>query len=187
MKDINIKMTCLFLLTLLAVYQDIKSYKIKNYTIIIGIITGLSINIVEVGFIDTYPFLIGMTLPIIILFPLFLIKALGAGDIKLYSVIGGFYGTYYLVRVLIISFIFAAILSLIYLIKTRSIHKRITYLITYIQKMKEMNKGILSNKKADLKTFKIIPYYQKEKGSMEGIIHFSIAIFFALIVIAIYK
>ena len=179
-------MTCLFLLTLLAVYQDITSYKIKNHTIIIGIITGFAFNIIEVGFIDTYPFLIGMTFPIIILFPLFLIKALGAGDIKLYSVIGGFYGTDYLIKVLIISFIFAAILSLIYLIRTRSIHKRITYLITYIQKMKEMNKGILSNQKAaGLKTLKIIPYYQKEKGSMEGIIHFSIAIFLALIVTTI--
>ncbi len=65
----------------------------------------------------------GTVAPIIILFILFLIKGLGAGDIKLISVVGAFTGMAVL-KIMVYAFISGGILSVIYFIgfRKRKIH-----------------------------------------------------------------
>lgn len=188
MKHITIdtKVACLILLTLLAVYQDLKSYKIKNHTILLGFVLGLLINLIEVGCTGILIYIPGIFIPILILFPLFLFKTLGAGDIKLFSVIGGFYGISYTLKIIIVSFIIAAIMSLIYMIRTKSFLKRFRYFLSYIQKKKQ-NKLLSENftletQDSKPQKIKITPYYQKEKAGREGVIHFSISILLAIII-----
>jgi len=91
-------MACLVCLLLLAVRMDLRSYKISNHLILIGIITGFLFDVYEYGQAGISLWLPGILLPVILLFPLFIIKALGAGDIKLFSVIGSFYGAAYVLK-----------------------------------------------------------------------------------------
>lgn len=172
----------LLILVLLAVYHDIKSYKIKNYIIVIGIITGLAFNIRDLEFTAIYTFLLATILPIIILFPLFLIKVLGAGDIKFFSVIGSYMGVSAVVEIIIISFLIGAIISIIYLICTKSFLKRLNHLKSYISNLIKENKIVLSSGKVTIKDIKISPYYEKDKHGRQGVIHFSVAILFALLI-----
>lgn len=123
-----------------------------------------------------------MILPILILFPLFLLKVLGAGDIKLFSVVGCYLGTSNLMQVMITSFFIGGVLSILYIIRTKSLYKRISHLKAYISKViKEYSESMTADKMS-IKNLKIIPYYQKEEDGTEGVIHFSVAIFLALII-----
>lgn len=167
---------------LLGVFQDIKSFKIRNYTILSGVVTGILFNVMETGLKNLYIFLIALILPILILFPLFLFKVLGAGDIKLFSVVGCYLGISTLIQVMILSFFIGGILSVLYIIRTKSLYKSILRLKSYISKtLKEYRESMVADK-ISTKKLKIIPYYQKEEDGIEGVIHFSVAIFLALII-----
>ena len=174
-------MCCLLILVILAVYHDIKSFTIKNYIIIIGISTGLIFNFIEIGLKGIYPFIIAIFLPIIILFPLFIIKALGAGDIKLFSVIGCYLGISVVSKIFLLSLFIGGFISIIYLIKTKSFSIRFNHLTSYISNLIKDNYYAINTRKIRIKEIKFKPYYEKEKHGREGTIHFSIPILFALI------
>lgn len=175
-------MYCLLLITLLALFYDIKSYTIKNNLIVVGIISGICINFYQVGFKGIYSYIIALLLPTIIFIPLFLLKALGAGDIKLFSVIGCYLGIFAVIKVIIYSFLIGGIISVIYLIKSKSFSKRLNHLQSYISNIKEINQDSLTNNKLKYNNIKVLPYHEKEKHGREGVIHFTIAIFLALLV-----
>lgn len=175
-------MYSLLIFLLLAVYHDLKSYKIKNYLIVIGVLTGLIINLIELGLVANYPFLLATIIPIIILFPLFIIKAMGAGDIKLFSIIGSYLGVYPIIKIIIISFFVGGIMSIIYLIRTKSFIKRFIHMKSYITNLIRDDQFSINSEKTSIKTMKKDPYYQKERDGREGVIHFSLAIFAAFII-----
>lgn len=179
-KHIYFKMNCLIFLLLLAIHMDIVSYKVKNHLILSGVILGLMIQLYEVGWFGIVVWLCGVIAPIILLFPLFLIKGLGAGDIKLFSVIGGFYGVSFVLKSIITAFIVAAIISIIYLIKYNQVFNRLQHLVNYIQTMFKAN-YLLIQGTGKIK-LNIIPYYNVKRDGYNGVIHFSIAIFVAVLV-----
>lgn len=73
MKDIVI---LLFLLLAVAVFTDLRSNKIPNQLIIIGLVFGITTTDQFIESISVFLFII------LIFFPAFKIRALGAGDIK---------------------------------------------------------------------------------------------------------
>ena len=95
----------LYILLLIAVCTDLKKGKIPNYIIIIGITTGIftTDNLTES--------MIQSILITLILFPLFSIKALGAGDIKCIAMTGFYLDTGQFIKSIQICFIIAGIFS----------------------------------------------------------------------------
>lgn len=79
------------LLLLRAIYTDVKRGKIENVLIVGGLFLGVFIVIMTEGFKGAICSLKIMGIVFVILFPLFLIKGLGAGDIKLFCVLAIFY------------------------------------------------------------------------------------------------
>lgn len=69
---------------------DICTGKIKNRLILLGLFLGFLISIYEKGAAAIPLWFLKITFPVILLYLLFRIGALGAGDIKLFSVIAGF-------------------------------------------------------------------------------------------------
>ncbi|MCI5919310.1 MAG: prepilin peptidase [Roseburia sp.] len=70
--------------------MDFKSTRISNRLIVCGYVLGLFIRIMGNGWRGILEFLFYSSIPVILLYLLFLMRALGAGDIKLFSVAGGF-------------------------------------------------------------------------------------------------
>lgn len=202
-------MACLVCLLLLAVILDLRSYKISNHLILIGIVAGILFDIYEYGQAGISLGLPGILLPVILLFPLFLIKALGAGDIKLFSVIGSFYGAAYVIKSIAAAFILGAAMSLIYLIKYKIVFYRFRLLSNYIRTSitnftnhcttmdtsgevtdkgpRELPKDSVrehseENKKGRLPE----PYYDRDRDGSQGVIHFSIAVTGAVLLQIIY-
>ncbi len=74
-----------------AVWMDFKETRIPNTLILFGLISGMLYHLMSdtgQGFLLV---LFGIFLPIIVFFPLFMIGAMGAGDIKLLAVTGSFF------------------------------------------------------------------------------------------------
>lgn len=132
MERISFKAACLIFLILFGVYRDLKSYKISNLLIVIGILIGFAFQICEFGRKGIISGLFGSFLPILLLFILFLFKALGAGDIKLFSVVGSFYGASFVFQTIIIAFLLGGLISIIHLVKSKQVICRLRFLAEYI-------------------------------------------------------
>ena len=85
--------------------------KISNRLIVCGLIWGLVLKIWGNGYVGILYFILNITIPVVLLYLLFQMRALGAGDIKLFSVVGSFITTEQLIKVMLYSFVIAAILG----------------------------------------------------------------------------
>ncbi len=92
--------------------MDLKYARISNRVILAGMGMALVRRLICEGIAGFFTGIFQISFPIILLYPLFLAGALGAGDIKLISLIGGFVNFKELLGCIVISFLFGAVLSL---------------------------------------------------------------------------
>lgn len=95
-----------------AVYTDMTQTRISNRLIIMGLIVGFSLRVITEGSTGIIIFLVNVFIPVIFLFLLFQMRALGAGDIKLFSMLGAFISTEQLIRLMIAAFFVGALLGI---------------------------------------------------------------------------
>ena len=101
--------------------MDFQTGKISNRLIVSGLIWGLAFRLMGDGMAGVLPFLIHISIPVILFILLFQIRAIGAGDIKLFSVAGGFLSIRQLLYLLLTAFVVAAgigVFKLLYQLKT---------------------------------------------------------------------
>lgn len=99
-------------LLLVAVGMDLKTMKISNRLIFFGILVSLIRRFFLEGLVGLFTGIVLISIPIIFLYLLFLAGALGAGDIKLFSLIGGFVHLKELMYCMLFAFLFAGVFSL---------------------------------------------------------------------------
>lgn len=138
------------------------TWRIRNEVILIGLGIAVYYQFMEGSLIL---FVFALILPVILLLPLFLIHAVGAGDIKLFSVLGGIYGCKFVISLMFSALFFGAVLSTIHMIRCGSLKVRMRYLIRYISRL--------------LRTKKYETYYEAGRDGRTPVIHFSTAIFLA--------
>lgn len=127
-----IKYILIILLLTIALYTDTKAYKIKNNVIILFLLLGLIINYAYLGFNGIEVWVIGLIVPFILLFILFMLKMIGAGDIKLISTIGGILGIEFLINASIYIIIIATIIAIIKMIRYKQLRSRLVYFYNYV-------------------------------------------------------
>ncbi len=149
-----------------SVIGDCLEYRIRNPIILVGLLFGLLYQIITFNLYGFQNWLSGCILPILILGILFLVKVLGAGDIKLFSVIGGFYGSHFVLRTIVVSFIIGALLSIIQLIRYGNLVNRLQYLAKFISEC--------------FREKELRSYYEASRDGRSCVIHFSIAIAIAV-------
>lgn len=142
------------------VYMDFKGEKVSNRWIVFGICLGVFWEIRSFGATGIPRFAAGFLLPLFLLYPLFFIRALGAGDLKLLAVIGGFLGVRDLIPCMVFTFCFGACMALAILIARRSLAARLHYFFQYFQRL--------------IRTGEILPY--GEPGRRPENFHFTAAI-----------
>lgn len=104
----------LILLLVAASVFDYRSQHIPNWLVQVGVLFGLAYNIAVPPFPHAamlWPFE-GMGLGFIAFLPLYLIGAMGAGDVKLMTMVGAFVGPIDMVGVLLCTMIAGGVLSL---------------------------------------------------------------------------
>lgn len=94
-----------------ATITDYKEYKIKNKTIVLFLLTGIIINFVTGGVLGLSDSIYGLLIPLV-LFPLFALKMLGAGDVKAFCAIGSIIGFKLCVYTILFSFLSGGIIAI---------------------------------------------------------------------------
>lgn len=156
-----------------AIYEDIKSYAIPNPLILTGWISGFLLQMMANGIQGIGYWCLGSIIPIIITYVLFYFKMLGAGDIKLLSVIGGMCGIGFLKSVLFISLFVGAVLSLMQMLRWKQLQIRFLYFFKYVTEM--------------IETKQYVPYYEMKRDGTKCVIRYSIAIGVAVCICVIWE
>ncbi len=123
-----------------AVLCDIYQRKIPNTLITAGLITGAAYQWSAKGPPGILSFACGALLPLLILGILHYFRMLGAGDIKLLMMSGGFFGAAGSLKCICLSFLAAGALSLAVLVKHRILWRRLQYFVQYIINYRQSGK-----------------------------------------------
>lgn len=132
MRPIGETILCTGLLCI-AAYEDLKSYRVSNEIIWFGWTVGILYHIWNDGGYGILIWGMDSLFPIILLFILFFFKALGAGDVKLFSMISGLLGIRIVCNIIIISFCLGAVVSFIQMLYFGILKDRFLYFICYFK------------------------------------------------------
>lgn len=113
----------LIALLLLVALQDIRSHRIANQLVLMGGVLGVTLNSlipqgwgfnsVIPGGLGGWVALQGLCVGLVVLLPLYWLKAMGAGDAKLMAMVGAFVGPTDILGVLLASFLAGGIMALV--------------------------------------------------------------------------
>lgn len=123
----------LFQLLIVAAAQDIQSGKVSNRLIATGLMSGAVFQVMEYGGMGACYFLRNISFPVILLYLLFQMRVLGAGDIKLFSMIGGMLAIGELCRCMAYSFIAAGAGCALFLAADEMRREHIFYAAGYLR------------------------------------------------------
>lgn len=119
------------LLTLSSI-SDLQDYQIPNDLVLAGWLSALVCRLYGQGLAGMGAGIFCIMMGIIVLMPLYCIRGMGAGDIKLLSVIGGMYGVEVWMQTGIVFAVLAAAFSLIHMLRKHLFANRICYLFHYV-------------------------------------------------------
>lgn len=151
-----------------AVVQDFMYMKISNRLILMGILFSLAFGFTTGGPIQVLYVLAKLSFPVIVLYLLYLLGVLGAGDIKLFSIIGGFTNFKLLINCMLYSFVAGAVIAVCRMLYNRNLRISIFKAGVYFRSIRQ--DGLVS--------------YHKEWAERRNLMHFSMAILIGYIVAA---
>lgn len=122
-----------FALTLVAAYTDLRDRRIPNWLTIPGIFAGIALNSYLRGWHGTKTSLEGAGLALLVMLPLVLLRALGAGDWKLMGAIGAFVGPILFPFILVGSIFVAGAMAVVQMIRTRRVIETLCNLAVLVQ------------------------------------------------------
>lgn len=102
--------------TMAAVVTDFCSMRISNRLILAGLAVSLALRIGQGGLTVILPYLGNIAFPVVTLYLFYLIGMIGAGDIKLFSLVGGFVNFTTLINCMVMAFLTGAAFSLVKLL-----------------------------------------------------------------------
>lgn len=123
----------LLVILLLAAILDFYKGKIPNYLVVTGATVGVLRLFLKKGLWSAVLHIPGILFPILILFPLYKRGTLGAGDVKLFSMMGCYFPLMETATCMFVSFLFGAVFSLAILCKNHNLTHRFTYLWEYLK------------------------------------------------------
>lgn len=127
----------LLVLALSAVLSDLRSGRIPNGLIAAGLVCGLFSQLFDRGMTGWITFLGGAFLPVLILGILYYFRMIGAGDIKMICMAGGFMGPADCFSCIVWSVLFGGAISAAVMIYRRNVIRRLLYFAEYLMRYTE--------------------------------------------------
>jgi prepilin peptidase CpaA len=121
------------LLTALAAFVDFRSRKIPNWLTVPAFVAGVTLRTVLFGWPGAKSALEGTGLALLVLLPLVLMRALGAGDWKLMGAVGAFLGPLMFLFVLLGSILVSGIMAIVEMARTRRVRETFHNLYVLVQ------------------------------------------------------
>lgn len=118
-----------------AVFVDMRRYKIPNLCIVVGMIAGLIMTYASYSFAGVGEALAQAGLVFLVLYPFYLMRGIGAGDVKLFIMTACFLQGKRLLDYLLISMLIAGAVSIFKMICFTESRQRLLYLGRYLRKV----------------------------------------------------
>jgi prepilin peptidase CpaA len=152
----------LSLLLITAVAGDVRTYRIYNLPVALGLGAGFILNFIIGGFEGLVWSLLAAVIPFVLLIALFVLRMLGAGDIKLFCAIGAIMGVKFILYAMAFSFLAGGVIALVIMLVRGNIKQRFHHIATYL--------------KTCFFTYTFTPYTDFGDKSDGAKFHFSVAI-----------
>jgi prepilin peptidase CpaA len=110
-------------LALVAGAVDFRTRKIPNLITIPGVVAGITLRTAISGWAGTKVAVEGVLLALVLLLPLVLARALGAGDWKLMGAVGAFVGPIIFLFVLFGSILVSGLMALVEMVRTKRVRE----------------------------------------------------------------
>ena len=165
MTDLIVKFALLLLLSGAALFFDLKTGKIPNILILFGLLAGCVYRTAVLGAEGVLSFFAGAGFPFLILFLLFRLGMMGAGDIKLLMAAGGLLGWPGSLRLFVFSILFGTLVSAVVFVRRVRFSDRFRYFMSYA------GEALLNGK---------VPRYRLAGERPENI-HFALPVFLAAV------
>lgn len=156
------KLIIISMLLLLALISDLRTYSIKNFITYGFMLLGLTVNLVMEGVSGLAFSLQGIILPAACLFILYIMRILGAGDVKLLCAVGAVMGAAFALYAAVCSFICGGFIASGLMLARKNASERFNHLILYLTSC--------------FLTMEILQYTDFKNRQDGGKFHFSIAI-----------
>ena len=163
-----VKFIVLVILLLLATVSDFKTYHIPNKLILSGLVLSFYFQFLRGSFLSVLNCLGILFLVCIVFLPIYYIRAIGAGDIKLFAMISCFLGMKQGMQVIVVAFIIGGVFSIIKLFRHNIFRVQLQALAEYITRSFYLKK--------------IVPY-SSISIKKKNVIHFSFPILLSTILI----
>jgi len=119
--------------TLLAAIVDFRTHKIPNWLTVSAFVAGLTLRTVLSSWPGAKASLEGAGLALVLLLPLVLMRALGAGDWKLMGAVGAFVGPIMFLFVLLGSVLVSGLMAMVEMMRTRRVKETFGNLVVLVQ------------------------------------------------------
>ncbi len=110
----------------LAVYSDLTKRKIPNTVVLFGLVFSLIFQLLAAGSAGTLSWIFGVIVGFLCFFPLYLLRGMAAGDVKLMMAVGGFLGYPLVIAAALYSLIAGGLMAIMYLIYKGKLGQLIT-------------------------------------------------------------
>ena len=157
----------IFLVLLPASLCDLYCYRVPNVILGIGFTLSLYENLQRYGWAGAGYFAWHCLIPFVVCFIFYLLHMLGAGDIKLFSVISSYYSFNFCVQVMIVSLLIGALFSVVKMLQKKCMIRRFRKFFSYVR-------DAMAERKFQ-------PYYDWDREGDEGVIPFTVCISLAVI------
>ena len=150
-----------------ASYTDLRTHRIANRWLLSFFLAALLARFALWGRAGVYQGLLGVVIPFLCLFPLFALRMMGAGDVKLLCVLGAIAGKKDIPGLMALSFLIGAVISAFLLLTRRNGRERFHVFIHYLY-------GCLKNRK-------ISPYSENFSFGKESV-HLSVPVLISAVI-----
>ncbi|MDP4094486.1 MAG: A24 family peptidase [Bacillota bacterium] len=123
----------IILLLISSFLSDVFKNRIKNSITFGFSVLGMLTNLIISGFNGLASSVLGWLFPVVLLFILYALRMLGAGDIKFFSAVGAIAGWHFVIPAIIYSFVFGGIEGLFILVFDKNASNRFNVFYTYVK------------------------------------------------------
>jgi prepilin peptidase CpaA len=141
-------------LVLTAAIWDLKSRRIPNWLSLTGIISGIALNSFLYGFTGCKESLEGMATAFGVYFLLYLVRAMGAGDVKLMAAVGSFVGPGNWFMIFLITAVIGGVIALTILIWRKRLRKTFDNVFFIVSEMMHFRAPYMGREELSVKSQK---------------------------------
>jgi prepilin peptidase CpaA len=144
----------LLVLVFTAAYLDLRWRRIPNWLVLSGAVAGIGLNWFLLELDGLKLALMGLGLAMLIYFPLYLLRAMGAGDVKLMMAVGALVGWRIWLTIFILTGISGGIIAVVILLWQHRLRKTAWNIGFLLQRLLHLQVPYASNEELDVRSGK---------------------------------